>query len=98
MSCERRQFGLGRKYSVCTATSSDTRLLVRKPIGQGRHLSLVLTKAGVDLPPRVLARGFKISALSMGRERVLGFELTKPNLKSILEFVLTNPKPKKWGE
>jgi hypothetical protein len=26
MSCARQQFGLGRKYSMRTATSSDTRL------------------------------------------------------------------------
>jgi hypothetical protein len=39
MSCERRQFGLGRKYSMRTATPSDTHVLMRKPIWQDRHLS-----------------------------------------------------------
>ena len=80
------------RHTLCSWETREA-----KPPSKLGWIESELIKAEVDLPPRVLARGFKISALLMGRERVSGFELTNPNLKSILGFVLTNPKPKKWG-
>jgi hypothetical protein len=63
-----------------TATSSDTRLLVRKPIWQGRHLSWSRPSA-----PRS-GSGFQDLGALLGGERIFGFVLTNPNLKWVLGF------------